>query len=158
MSKHPYSSRSDNLFLVPAKPELERIESVDELQEADEGVHDVGDNVELKPLEAKRSLSTLQREFQLGDVLDYLKTGMASIIEDEVTQRFVAEELKSWNLMTRTNSQFEFINWKLTFLWLAGGFIRYFLLLPARLTILVIGVSQSENGNSKKLFANFRSS
>ena len=79
--------------------------------------------------------------FDCRDVLDYVKTGMASIIEDEVTQRFVAEELKSWNLMTRTNSQFEFINWKLTFLWLAGGFIRYFVLLPARLTILVIGVS-----------------
>ena len=79
--------------------------------------------------------------FGCRDVLDYVKTGMASIIEDEVTQRFVAEELKSWNLMTRTNSQFEFINWKPTFLWLAGGFIRYFVLLPARLTILVIGVS-----------------
>ena len=75
-----------------------------------------------------------------SDVLDYVKTGMASIIEDEVTQRFVAEELKSWNLMTRTNSQFVFINWKLTVFWLAGGFFRYFVLFPARLTILVIGM------------------
>ena len=56
--------------------------------------------------------------------------------------RFVAEELKSWNLMTRTNGneKFEFINWHLTFIWLTGGFIRYCLLLPARLTILIIGV------------------
>ena len=73
--------------------------------------------------------------------MDYVKTGIASIIEDEVTQRFVAEELKSWNLMTRTNAQFEFINWRLTAFWLAGGLARYFLLLPARLTILMIGVS-----------------
>ena len=29
--------------------------------------------------------------FTFSDVLDYVKTGMASIIEDEVTQRFVAE-------------------------------------------------------------------
>ena len=42
--------------------------------------------------------------------------------------------------MTRTNAQFEFINWRLTAFWLAGGFIRYFLLFPARLTILMIGV------------------
>ena len=75
------------------------------------------------------------------DVLDYVKTGMASIIEDEVTSRFVAEELKSWNLMTRANSQFEFINWRLTAFWLLGGMFRYFFLLPARLLILVIGVS-----------------
>merc|ERR1719323_1306577 len=37
VTRHNLISRSDNLFLVPAKPELERIESVDE---ADEGVHD----------------------------------------------------------------------------------------------------------------------
>ena len=76
------------------------------------------------------------------DVLDYVKTGMASIIEDEVTSRFVAEELKSWNLMTRANSQFEFINWRLTLFWAAGFWFRYCLLLPARLTILLIGVSR----------------
>ena len=72
-----------------------------------------------------------------------MKTGMASIIEDEVTSRFVAEELKSWNLMTRANSQFEFINWRLTSFWLLGGMFRYFILLPARLLILVIGVMSS---------------
>jgi len=40
------------------------------------------------------SASTFQREFQLDAVFDYVKTGIGSIIEDEVTQRFVAEELK----------------------------------------------------------------
>jgi hypothetical protein len=40
------------------------------------------------------SASTFQREFELEDVLDYVKTGIASIIEDEVTQRFDSEELK----------------------------------------------------------------
>ena len=33
------------------------------------------------------SANTLQREFELDDVLDYVKTGVAAIIEDEVTQR-----------------------------------------------------------------------
>ena len=40
------------------------------------------------------SAATLQQEFQLDSVFDYVKTGIGSIIEDEVTQRFVAEELK----------------------------------------------------------------
>ncbi len=42
----------------------------------------------------KVSAATLNREFELEDILDYIKTGIAAVIEDEVTQRFVAEELK----------------------------------------------------------------
>ncbi len=42
----------------------------------------------------KVSAATFNREFELEDVLDYVKTGIGSVIEDEVTQRFVAEELK----------------------------------------------------------------
>ncbi len=37
---------------------------------------------------------SFRREFELEDILDYIKTGIGSIIEDEVTQRFVAEDLK----------------------------------------------------------------
>ena len=40
------------------------------------------------------SANSFQHEFQLDNILDYVKTGIGSIIEDEVTQRFVAEELK----------------------------------------------------------------
>ena len=44
------------------------------------------------------SAATLESQFELEDILDYIKTGVASVIEDEVTQRFVAEELKvQWN-------------------------------------------------------------
>ena len=43
---------------------------------------------------SKMSAATFQREFHLDSVFDYVKTGIGSIIEDEVTQRFVAEELK----------------------------------------------------------------
>ena len=52
----------------------------------------------------KVSAATLQREFELDDILDYIKTGIASVIEDEVTQRFVAEELKVL-IMTFLNGQ-----------------------------------------------------
>ena len=37
---------------------------------------------------------TTTLEFELEDILNYVKTRIASVIEDEVTQRFVAEELK----------------------------------------------------------------
>lgn len=40
------------------------------------------------------SSDSFHRDFGLDDVCPYIKTGIASIIEDEVTQRFVAEELK----------------------------------------------------------------
>lgn len=35
-----------------------------------------------------------KREFELADVLDYIKTGVEAIIEDQVTSRFEAQELK----------------------------------------------------------------
>ncbi len=35
-----------------------------------------------------------EREFELGDCFDFIHAGIEAIIEDDVTQRFVAEELK----------------------------------------------------------------
>lgn len=72
-------------------------------------------------------------------LFDYVKTGVGSIIEDEVTQRFVAEDLKMWNLLTRTSMNFEFINIKLTVIWILGFFVRYCILLPGRMCILLVG-------------------
>jgi glycerol-3-phosphate O-acyltransferase 3/4 len=66
---------------------------------------------------------------------------MEAIIEDEVTSRFEAEELKNWNLLTRTNRHYEFISWRLTVIWVIGFFIRYFLLMPLRVLICFVGVS-----------------
>ncbi|XP_049835239.1 glycerol-3-phosphate acyltransferase 3-like isoform X3 [Schistocerca gregaria] len=88
----------------------------------------------------RRSFETLKREFQLSDLLDYVKAGVEAIIEDEVTHRFEAEELKSWNLLTRTNQYYEFISWRLTVIWMAGFFVRYFFLLPLRVMICFIGI------------------
>ena len=140
-SRHNVISRRDNLLLVPGKPELQRIESFDEQQLADcaDPVEDL--SVAKKILGGKVvSYRTLQQDFDLSDIFDYLKTGIACIIEDEVTQRFVSEELKSWNLMSRSHAAFEFINWKLTMFWIGGSFFRYVVLFPGRLMVLVIGV------------------
>lgn len=79
-------------------------------------------------------------DFKLSNCLDYVKSGMEAIIEDEVTSRFEAEELKNWNLLTRTNRHYEFISWRLTVIWVIGFFIRYVVLMPCRVFICFIGV------------------
>lgn len=79
-------------------------------------------------------------EFHLHHCMDLVKAGMESIIEDQVTSVFEAEELRSWNLLTRTNMQYEFLTWRLTIIWAMGFVVRYFFLLPLRVLIFVIGV------------------
>lgn len=79
-------------------------------------------------------------DFQLASCFDYIKAGVEAIIEDEVTSRFEAEELKNWNLLTRTNRMYEFISWKLSTIWVVGFLIRYSILLPLRVTICFVGV------------------
>lgn len=79
-------------------------------------------------------------DFHLGNCLDYIKAGVEAIIEDEVTSRFEAEELKNWNLLTRTNHYYEFISWRLSVIWVFGFFIRYMVLMPCRVIICFVGV------------------
>ncbi|XP_055693799.1 glycerol-3-phosphate acyltransferase 3 isoform X3 [Lutzomyia longipalpis] len=79
-------------------------------------------------------------EFNLENCLDYVKAGMEAIIEDDVTSRFEAEELKNWNLLTRTNRHYEFISWRLTVIWMCGFFVRYTVLMPLRVLICFLGV------------------
>lgn len=83
---------------------------------------------------------SMQHEFELADCLDYVRTGMEAIIEDQVTSRFEAEELRSWNLLTRTNHKYEFISWRLTVIWVFGFLMRYLFLMPLRIIILFFGV------------------
>jgi len=138
VSRHNVISRKDNLILIPDKPvPIETVKEEDESGGAGTNTNKVPSKILLGK---SVSASTFQREFDLSDVLDYVKTGVAAIIEDEVTQRFVAEELKSWNLLTRTNQNFEFINWKLTIVYIVGCFFRYCVLFPGRLAILIVGL------------------
>ncbi|KAI1732226.1 acyltransferase domain-containing protein [Ditylenchus destructor] len=77
----------------------------------------------------------------IKDSLYFMKAGVEAIIEDEVTSRFQAEQLASWNMLTRTSISFyQFVNWKLTLLWGVGFIIRYFLILPLRIAIFSIGM------------------
>ena len=85
-SRHNVISRRDNLVLMP-DGQPPRIEEGNEDLELKASLPDKHDP-------QKMSASTFQREFHLDSVFDYVKTGIGSIIEDEVTQRFVAEEFK----------------------------------------------------------------
>uniref|UniRef100_A0A1I7UAM0 PlsC domain-containing protein n=1 Tax=Caenorhabditis tropicalis TaxID=1561998 RepID=A0A1I7UAM0_9PELO len=77
----------------------------------------------------------------IRDSVDFVKAGLEAIIEDEVTSRFEAEQLVSWNMLTRTSIKFyQFVNWKLSALWILGFMFRYCVMLPLRFTIFCIGL------------------
>ncbi|XP_054538855.1 glycerol-3-phosphate acyltransferase 3 isoform X4 [Pan troglodytes] len=90
----------------------------------------------------EKGLSGLRgRDFELSDVFYFSKKGLEAIVEDEVTQRFSSEELVSWNLLTRTNVNFQYISLRLTMVWVLGVIVRYCVLLPLRVTLAFIGIS-----------------
>lgn len=106
------------------------------------------------------TVDSSSKDFILPDVLDYVKAGVEAIIEDEVTQRFEAEQLKvkvhrvyswtgitsiflqSWNLLTRTNRRYQFVSRRLHFTWICGVFVRNCILLPLRVFICCLAVSK----------------
>eukprot|EP00118_Oscarella_pearsei_P012491 m.92545 g.92545 ORF g.92545 m.92545 type:complete len:493 (+) comp36738_c0_seq2:10-1488(+) len=92
----------------------------------------------LGKLPRNRSYRTFRREFHVSDGCDFAVNAINAIAEDEVTKYFTASELQYWNLLTRTNKNYRFINWKLTVLWILGGIFRYLFLLPMRLIICSI--------------------
>ncbi|XP_060523488.1 glycerol-3-phosphate acyltransferase 4 isoform X1 [Cylas formicarius] len=117
-------SRDDRLILVPEPAQVSNDETENEKYSDDE--YKTG----------KEQIVN----FELSTILDYIKSGVESIIEDQVTSRFEAEELKNWNLLIRTNQSYEFISWKLSFMWLCGFLVRYFFLFPLRVIICFFGV------------------
>ncbi|XP_052891162.1 glycerol-3-phosphate acyltransferase 3 isoform X2 [Anopheles moucheti] len=131
-------SRAESLILSPEVIDDTRSKST---EPTDEGtVRENGDDCDE---DAKSDGTDGEHEaagFKLSNCLDYVKSGMEAIIEDQVTSRFLAEELKNWNLLTRTNRQYEFISWRLTVIWMIGFLIRYFILMPMRVLICFIGV------------------
>ena len=140
VSRHNVISRKDDIILNPVdsvvfpEDEREEEETVDVSEKAN-------DSVTERLIQGRAvSAASFQREFELSDVFDYVRSGVASIIEDEVTQRFEAEELKSWNLLTRTNAKFHHLTWELSAFYWVGCAFRYCVLLPGRLLILLVGL------------------
>lgn len=137
-SRHNVISRKDNLILVPDKPST--VLEEDPASQTNGNGETAQNGIDEADVSPTKEVGPETEKFELHDVFDYVKTGIGSIIEDEVTQRFVAEELKSWNLLTRTSLSFEFVNVKLTVIWILGFFVRYFVLLPGRTLILIVGL------------------
>ncbi|XP_053559225.1 glycerol-3-phosphate acyltransferase 3 [Bombina bombina] len=96
---------------------------------------------EIVGLRQSRSQCLQQGDFELADVFYFSKKGFEAIVEDEVTQRFSSEELISWNLLTRTNYNFQYVSLRVTLIWVLGLFVRYCILLPLRITLAAIGIS-----------------
>uniref|UniRef100_A0ABD2X4F6 Phospholipid/glycerol acyltransferase domain-containing protein n=1 Tax=Trichogramma kaykai TaxID=54128 RepID=A0ABD2X4F6_9HYME len=141
-------ARSTDLVLVPIDQTTQNNEKIVEEPKSDTKEIEPIKNERVTQLSAsketdisrKKSFETLKREFEPAICLDYIRAGIESIIEDDVTSRFEAEELKNWNLLTRTNRRYEFISWKLTVIWVCGFFMRYCFLLPLRIFICFVGV------------------
>uniref|UniRef100_A0A8C2Y1S2 Phospholipid/glycerol acyltransferase domain-containing protein n=1 Tax=Capra hircus TaxID=9925 RepID=A0A8C2Y1S2_CAPHI len=98
---------------------------------------------EIKEIRRSGSSKALDNtpEFELSDIFYFCRKGMETIMDDEVTKRFSAEELESWNLLSRTNYNFHYISLRLTVLWGLGVLIRYCFLLPLRIALAFTGIS-----------------
>ncbi|XP_061590203.1 glycerol-3-phosphate acyltransferase 4-like isoform X2 [Cololabis saira] len=79
-------------------------------------------------------------KFEMSDVFYFNQRGVESIVDDEFTKCFSAQELESWNLLTRSKYNFPPISLRLVVLWSLGLLIRYGLLLPLRVMLAVTGI------------------
>lgn len=95
---------------------------------------------ELGELRRSRPKPPVGGDFTLSDCFYFSRKGIESIVEDEVTQCFSSEDLVSWNLLTRTNNDFQYISLKLTVVYGLGIFVRYCILAPLRITLTCIGL------------------
>ncbi|XP_044029326.1 glycerol-3-phosphate acyltransferase 4-like isoform X2 [Siniperca chuatsi] len=95
---------------------------------------------EIQELRGSASCLRSEPEFEMTDIFYFCRRGVESIVDDEVTKRFSAQELDSWNLLTRSDYNFRHISLRLTVLWGLGVLIRYGVLLPLRVTLAVTGI------------------
>ncbi|KAF7393165.1 hypothetical protein HZH66_008998 [Vespula vulgaris] len=146
MSNNQVIARSTDLILLP-EPEMQNNKNhvgehtTEKIEEISKDVDSSKENTLIR----RNSFEALKKGFEPAICLDYIRAGVEAIIEDEVTSRFEAEELKNWNLLTRTNRHYEFISWKLTVIWMFGFFMRYCFLLPLRIFICCIGLTTRDS-------------
>lgn len=117
--------------------------SDDEEKEGKKQTHDADDDEFEEP--RKRILSVGEnteepRHFDLSDIFDFIQKGVQVMVDDDVTKRFDAEEIRCWNLLTRNNRNYHFTSWKLMIYWMVGFMIRFYLLFPIRMAIFVFGM------------------
>ncbi|CAD5205413.1 unnamed protein product [Bursaphelenchus okinawaensis] len=109
--------------------------SVDrKLHQSDYETDDNGDG-EAEVQKKKNTVSTI-----VNDSMEIMLAGVESIIEDEVTSRFKAAALPSWNLLSRSRTGYGHVNWKLMTIWGLGVAFRYFVLVPVRFILFLISL------------------
>ncbi|KAL0602757.1 Glycerol-3-phosphate acyltransferase 4 [Plecturocebus cupreus] len=98
---------------------------------------------EIKEIHQSGSSKALDNtsEFEPSDIFYFCRKGMETIMNDEVTKRFSAEELESWNLLSRTNYNVQYIRLRLKVLWGLGVLTQYCFLLPLSIALAFIGIS-----------------
>lgn len=79
---------------------------------------------------------------ELIDCVDFIKSGVEAIIDDDVTPRFDGEILDDWNFLTRTKKHYRKIPLKLKIVWILGVVFRYTILFPIRVIIFFVWVGQ----------------
>jgi len=149
--------RKESFMLTP--PSLSRNKStskfdddlIKELDEVEKEHYNnsINQNIDTNEKEAKsvsfsetsprpRTISDIKRDFQLGDIMEFVHKGLETIIDDDVTKRFTTEELTVWNLLSRTNQQYEYVSFRVTILWMLGFILRYCILFPFRLILFIL--------------------
>lgn len=94
-------------------------------------------------------------ELMTEDTLDFFKAGVETICLDDINQvmsaqvplsrpgnrisRRVLQELPCWNFLTRYRQMYPHLTWRLRLLWYLGFIVRYFILYPVRLLLLLAG-------------------
>ena len=89
---------------------------------------------------ASLHLGDEKHALDISSILDFIQPGINAIIDDEVTKRFDAKELQTWNLLTRTDTLYHYKSIRLAFIWLSGFIFRYFIMFPIRIWITSIGM------------------
>ncbi|CAH8853037.1 unnamed protein product [Trichobilharzia szidati] len=89
-------------------------------------------------VKVKSSLAPDNKGFKLHYPIYLAKCGIEAIIEDSVTKRFSAAELRVWNFLSR-NQSYVYVkkdnHTTLMCLWLIGVIVRYAIFLPCRLFV-----------------------
>lgn len=79
-----------------------------------------------------------KHRLNLSTIMDFVSLSIQAIVDDTVTKRFNAEELKCWNLLTRTNKIHHYHSLRLASIWLIGLCVRYLILFPFRMMIALV--------------------
>ncbi|TGZ61130.1 hypothetical protein CRM22_008145 [Opisthorchis felineus] len=129
---------STNGFELKVSESMENLETYDEdLIKRD--VQLTGEGVVFD----EQLVSGEQRGFTLHHPLYLVKCGIEAVIEDSVTKRFSAAELRVWNFLGRNQNYVYMKTDKvavLNLLWFIGFFVRYGLLFPCKVFTFSVSI------------------